>query len=429
VVKKRSRAYDTSKPLLAVYMHGYRIGALGQADSDVWFKYDPAVLDTADVQRMQLSVKLPITDETYGHEPTLVFFDNLLLESDTRQALAAATKSDPSDIPGLLGRVGGECAGAVSLWPIGVTPPLEPSYRDISRDELELIFSDRYGERLTKLQLESRQSMSGVQHKLVFARSNAGYQLPLNGAPSSVILKRTTGRYEQFAANEHACMLLFAEVGLPTPQTTVLDGANGLLEARRFDRVALGGGGGITRLHQEDFCQASGRRLAAKYQWNNGPGFADLARIIRRYSVTAARDIEHLVRAAVANVCVGNMDAHAKNYALLTDSDGQKLAPFYDIVCTEVYPNLDAELSMNFGTTRNPSAISHVDIKRLAKDVMVHPGVITDEIERVTSILQEQRRAVFHRVTQEVGDASILDQIDAIIEQRCQRMRNASAAA
>lgn len=409
-------------------MHGQRVGALGRSDSDVWFKYDDAVLDTADVQRVQLSVKLPITSETYGHEPTLVFFDNLLLESDTRQELAAATKSDASDTAGLLGRVGGECAGAVSLWPIDTAPSAEPSYREIPETELEEIFSTSHGARLTKLQIESRQSMSGVQHKLVFARSNARYRLPLNGAPGSVILKRTSGRYEQLAANEHACMLLFSELGLPTASTSVVNGPDGLLESRRFDRI-VSHDGSIARLHQEDFCQASGRRLAAKYQWNGGPGFADLAMIVRRHSVTPAQDIEWLVRAAVANVCLGNMDAHAKNYALLTDREGRRLAPFYDIVCTEVYPSLDAELSMNFGTTRNPAAISHADVKRLAKDFNVHSSVVTGEIERLTSILKDRRHAVFDSVAREIGDSPVLGRIDGVIERRCKRLREAAARA
>ena len=424
--KKRSLTYDTSKPLLAVYMHGQRVGSLGQAGSDVWFKYDDAVLDTSESHRVQLSVKLEITDETYGHEPTLVFFDNLLLESDTRQELAAATKSDPSDTTGLLGRVGGECAGAVSIWPIGMTPPSEPSYREISPEELEAIFSDKYGGRLTELQLESRQSMSGVQHKLVFARSDDHYRLPINGAPSSVILKRTSGRYDQLAANEHACMLLFAALGLPTAQTSVLNGPDGLLESRRFDRIEEEDAR-ISRLHQEDFCQASGRRLAAKYQWNGGPGFGDIAKIIRKSAVDPAKDIAYLVRAAVANICVGNMDAHAKNYALLTDDEGRKLAPFYDIVCTEVYPGLEVDLSMNFGTTRKPPAITHADIRRFAKDVAVQPALVADEIERVTSILRDHREEVFHRVVAEIGEARILDKINAVIERRTQQMREAAA--
>jgi serine/threonine protein kinase HipA of HipAB toxin-antitoxin module len=36
--------------------------------------------------------------------------------------------------------------------------------------------------------------------------------------------------------------------------------------------------------------------------------------------------IRNLVRAAIAHVCVGNMDAHGKNYALLTAADLQRFA-------------------------------------------------------------------------------------------------------
>jgi serine/threonine-protein kinase HipA len=37
---------------------------------------------------------------------------------------------------------------------------------------------------------------------------------------------------------------------------------------------------------------------------------------------------------------VGNMDGHAKNLSLITIGKRTRLAPFYDLVCTTVYPNL-----------------------------------------------------------------------------------------
>ena len=421
--KKKSLTYDTSIPLLAVYLYARRVGTLGVSGSDVWFKYDSWVIDDPTPNRWRLSIRLPITSETYGHEPTLVFFDNLLLESDLRREIASLTKQDSSDMPGLLGRVGGECAGAVAIWPIATEPPPTATYRPISHADLENAFSEAHGARLSQLQLESRQSMSGVQHKLVFTKTGDTYNLPINGSPSSLLLKRTSGRYDGLAINEHACMLLFARLGLQVPFTQVLDGPNGILEIARFDRKETSPGA-IERIHQEDFCQASGRRVTAKYQAHGGPGLRDIAEIIRRHSLATAVDIQDLVRAAIANVALGNLDAHAKNFALLAEEDGLRLAPFYDIVCNEAYPDLDVEYSMNFGTARYPRALVHTDLRQFAKDLNVTPKLVVNEIEFVTATFEKAVPEILHDVSERVGAAPILDAISTIVTTRNATLRS-----
>jgi len=37
---------------------------------------------------------------------------------------------------------------------------------------------------------------------------------------------------------------------------------------------------------------------------------------------------------------IGNADAHAKNISLLLPEEGSRLAPFYGLMCTAVYPEL-----------------------------------------------------------------------------------------
>jgi serine/threonine-protein kinase HipA len=51
---------------------------------------------------------------------------------------------------------------------------------------------------------------------------------------------------------------------------------------------------------------------------------------------------------------VGNMDGHAKNLSLLTSGKRTRLAPFYDLVCTTVYPNLSQKLAFRIGGENRP---------------------------------------------------------------------------
>ena len=425
--RKRTLDYDTSSPTLAVFMHEKRVGSLGQHGSDVWFKYDDRVVDSDDAARYRLSIKLPVQSEPFGHEPTLVFFDNLLIESDTRAELAAATKRDASDMAGLLGRVGGECAGAVSLWPLEVERPITDSYRTLSEVELEDIFSGIHGERLSKVQVESRQVMSGVQHKLVVRNDRGRYELPLQGSPSTAILKRSTGRYQDLAANELFCLEVVQTLELQSASASVIGGANGLLNVQRYDR-RQNVDATISRIHQEDFCQATGRIVARKYQHSGGPGLGDIAEVLRRYSVSPPDDIRRLIGIAIANVCLGNMDAHAKNFSLLYGEDGPRLAPFYDIVSTEAYAGLDVELSMRFGHSSDPRRITSADIQRLARDLKVGPKAIESEAERVITTLSESIDSLLSGVHATLPTTLILDRIKHIVESRVKVFQGALSA-
>lgn len=74
-----------------------------------------------------LSVRLPVRAEPYDHDATMAFFENLLPEGEGRDLIAQARQFSVSDVPGLLGMVGGDCAGAVTIWPEGTPPPARPA--------------------------------------------------------------------------------------------------------------------------------------------------------------------------------------------------------------------------------------------------------------------------------------------------------------
>ena len=95
------------------------------------------------------------------------------------------------------------------------------------------------------------------------------------------------------------------------------------------------------------------------------------------------------------------MDAHAKNFSLLRQSDGAvRLAPFYDIVSTEVYEHLTPDLSMQFGGSSDPRRLGPKDLERFAKDLQVDPNVVRDSVGDVTSRIEEAWTTVAHAVAQ-----------------------------
>ncbi len=90
-VADRAAKYDTSAPRLTVHLREQPVGAIGESGADVWFKYDPTLIAEDTGERLSaraVSVRLPVSAQPYGHLATLTYFDNLLLESDTRAELA-----------------------------------------------------------------------------------------------------------------------------------------------------------------------------------------------------------------------------------------------------------------------------------------------------------------------------------------------------
>jgi serine/threonine-protein kinase HipA len=182
-----------------------------------------------------------------------------------------------------------------------------------------------------------RISLGGIQEKLLLTRMPDGsWGRPVDGTPSTHILKPEIAGLLQTVENEAFCMRVARHLGLPAAHvdTTVI-GNRTLLVVERYDRV-VHGDGTVDRIHQEDFCQATGTNPDSKYEGGGGP---PLQRIAHLLQAAAAPDaLEDLLRAVTVNALVGNGDAHAKNFSLLHHASGAlTLAPLYDLLCTLQY--------------------------------------------------------------------------------------------
>ncbi|KRR23287.1 hypothetical protein CQ14_40560 [Bradyrhizobium lablabi] len=118
---------------------------------------------------------------------------------------------------------------------------------------------------------------------------------------------------------------------------------------KRYDREPHGRS--LRRIHQEDFCQATGHIPSTKYESNlatklRGPPLKDCFDVLRNTQAgafNAARFVDFLV----FNVLCGNVDAHSKNYSLLLQPSGAaSMAPLYDVMNGDIYPDVTRNLAM-----------------------------------------------------------------------------------
>lgn len=78
---------------------------------------------------------------------------------------------------------------------------------------------------------------------------------------------------------------------------------------------------------------------------------------------------EKLLGWLVFGLIIGNGDGHAKNLSLLCNEEGSmSLAPFYDMVCTLRYRNLERSLAMRIGSRSDPGMIGPYHFDELASE-------------------------------------------------------------
>ncbi len=353
---------------LIVYLNTERVGALKQDDSGLLqFSYDQAWLEKPDA--MPLSRSLPLQSEVFPGKKTRPFFAGILPEKGPRERIADILGISRTNDFAMLERIGGECAGAVSLLPEGIAPtnPKNARHRELTEPELQQLIAELPDRPLMAGAEGLRLSLAGAQDKLPIIVHQNGICLPLDDTPSTHILKPEPDRFVGLAANEIFCMTLAQAVGLNAPDTEYrLIGRKPCLLVQRYDRTT-DATGHTKRIHQEDFCQGLGFPPERKYQAEGGPTLGACISLLRSWSTAPVLDIPDFINNLIFNVLIGNADAHGKNYALLYVGGERRLSPCYDLVCTLAWPNLSRNLAMKIGDCDSVNAFTIGNWKKMAK--------------------------------------------------------------
>ncbi len=353
---------------LDVWLLDRRAGTLEQDRGRLSFVYAP---DYVTAPGPPLSRALPVRDEPFDDAVTESFFANLLPEGKVRRAAARLRDVSERNDFGLLSALGGDCAGAISLVPPGEY--LRPAERERAVEWLDDATLAAAIDEVPRRPLmadpdgDVRISLAGAQDKLVVVAEEGRIGQPLGSAPSTHIIKTPIDGLADSVANEAFCLRLAGELGIGAASATVerVAGREFLL-VERYDR-RTDDGGRVTRVHQEDFCQALSVPPELKYENEGGPKLADCFRLLGVAGAVPALDTLRMVDAASFNFLIGNHDAHGKNFALLHAADGTRLAPFYDLLSTTVY-GLGKKMAMKLGGEYRAEYVRRRHVERFAAE-------------------------------------------------------------
>ena len=398
---------------LDVYIHQKLAGHLIQDDGgQMVFAYDPSWLNRDGA--LPLSHSLPLREEQFKQKECRGFFGGILPEEANRKTVAKILGiSDGNDFA-MLEQIGGECAGAITFLPEGTPlPDTTDTYREINDDDLYAILEELPRRPLMAGTEGIRLSLAGAQDKIAVRYENGNISIPLDNAPSTHILKPVIKEYDGLVFNEAFCMALARASGLSTADTLIrqTQGKDYLL-VQRYDR-AINDEGLVQRLAQEDFCQALGVPSETKYQSEGGPTLKDCFALLRIASSVPVLDLNALLDAVIFNLIIGNHDAHAKNFSLLTHIDGAvRLSPLYDLVSTVFYPELTENMAMKLGGEAKSTFILPANVEKLAEDTGLGKPLARS---RVPELAQRISEAIEN--TEQPHDISV--KVGALITKRC----------
>ncbi len=353
---------------LAVWLYGKRV-ALVERDKRgrPTLRYTDEAFENYPLGTPLLSLALPLAQQRYAQGVTRAFLDGLLPEGESRTAIANVVRVDRDDTFGLIKALGRDCAGAIVIQPAEEpAPPLASTLRSEPLDDsgLEQLVANLRSAPLG-VSGRVRVSLAGIQEKLLLTRRPDGsWGRPIDGTPSTHILKPEIAAYPNTVENEAFCMRFARYLDVPTaPVETTVVGRRALIVVERYDRI-LHRDGTVTRIHQEDFCQVTMVPPQRKYEEDGGPSLRRIADILQ--TAVGPESLEGLLQAVTINVLVGNCDAHGKNLSLLHEPPGTlRLAPLYDMICTLVYN--DDRLAMNVDGVQRTNRVTTERIINEAK--------------------------------------------------------------
>lgn len=413
---------------LSVWWDGVLVGTLlVNQHGEMRFAYAPEWL--ADASRPPISLSLPKQEHPFKQRQCRPFFAGLLPEEAQRDVIAGALGISKGNDFAFLEALGGDVAGALSLWPEGELPPAADPIgapRPLGDDELVEVLDTLPKRPLLAGREGLRLSLAGAQSKLPVVMAGDRVALPAPGQPTTHILKPAIARFPHTTENEALVMTLAAAVGLPVaPVSARTVGGRPYLLVTRYDR-RFDASGRAHRLHQEDFCQALGIPPERKYAAEGGPTFKTGFELLRRATTVPAVAVLALLDAAIFNLIVGNADAHGKNFSLLYQAADVSLAPFYDLLSTVAYPDLSPNLAMKITKRATLEEIGPATWPAFADDIGLAASFVRRRVRELSDAVVAQVPSLPDSTALAVLDAAALKGYAALIASRAERLARTS---
>ena len=254
-------------------------------------------------------------------------------------------------------------------------------------------------------------ALADHQGRLAVVVEDGRVGLPPGGTPGTHVLKTSVPGLDDLVANEAYCLALARELGLPAARAHC-DRARG----RDYLLVERPG------QPQQDFCQALGVPAKRRYEASGGPSATDCFALVRASVPTPARDILALADVFAFDLLIGNNDASAKSFLLLTTPAGPRLGPLRDLVSTAVYPQLSRKLALRIGGKRRPEKVRRAQLERFAAEAGLGPAAMRRRVIALATRAPRAALRVRDEFTSRGEHPPVLGRIGTLVGERSERL-------
>lgn len=382
------------------------VGILHFSEEMVTFSYGRAYLN--DWNASPISCSLPLREAPFSQQEASPFFAGLAPEGNMKRLVAESIHSDR--FTNMLARLNNESIGGL-VFSTENKIHNSGTYRKLSSAELREL-RDRPRETSFAMGMTSRLSLAGAQSKVSLYHQGDdplhGWFMPNGVAPTTHIIKTPDDAFPLQTVNEALCLETAKQCGFDVAEWSLIPIESGepLLAIKRFDRVmddktpATDELPQPKRLHQEDFCQATGLMPDMKYEPTGGNYLARCCETIQKVSDNPFGDRAYFLQSVFFDYLIGNCDNHLKNHSLLWSSSWSSVAlsPLYDITCTTMYPQIYLEMGISLSPSRRIDEVAEADIGNAAKAAGISQkmgrGFYKELLNEITPALDKAERVV-----------------------------------
>jgi len=355
------------------------------------------------------------------------FLQNILPEGRVLDDIVNFTHISKDNLFALIKELGFESSGALSFTSDDLRD--KALFREIKTSELIERIDTIEQKSIAIWDKKPRLSLAGVQDKLAVIIQNDKIGLANGTLSSTHILKFQTLRYNHIVLNEFYCMSLARQCGIDTANCHIERFQEHLvLNVERFDRVIRKEH--IERLHIIDACQLLDVSPLYKYERafgkgrdvadiRNGVSFDKLFKATQDLKVPAVAKLK-ILDWALFNLIIGNSDAHGKNISFFIDNRGIEVAPFYDILSTIVYTDIEHDLAMAFGDEFDIDDVLGYDLVEFANSIGLPKQLVSVRVDLIAkSILKHIETIPIELINQ--NEVVFIKHLKELISQRAKR--------
>ena len=406
---------------LNVFYEDVLVGILTRND-DLVFGFNYSKSWQQHSKAFPLSLAMPLTQNSFGNRITLSFFENLIPEGDVKENLERS--HGITGVFDFLENYGKDCAGAIIVTDqknyINSIDPEKTITIDMLKVYAAIDEKNSVADVIASMN-PGYLSLAGAQDKFPAIYKDGTFLIPTQGAPTTHIVKapiQHTGIIES-VFNEYYCMELAREIGFNIPKCFIAEGKHPLFVIERYDRYH-DARGIVHRIHQQDFCQAQGKTSEFKYEDKGGPTLKDNYLLITNnvQPVNRVKSIQSYLEWISFNLLIGNHDSHSKNISFLLHNTRNELAPFYDLLCTSIYPKLKRQFSFKIGGRDDFTQIGGNQIKLLEKDLDLKEGTFQKCLKKINDKIIEIKDPLAERICKNFPDAKIPKRISTLVADR-----------